>query len=186
MDKLNEAIKFAIDAHRCQTRKLDGGPYILHPMEVAVIVGGLTRDEDVICAAVLHDVVEDTPVTLEEVERTFGKRVADLVLGETEDKRSDLPPEATWKIRKEESLYHMKLMNDKDVELLWLGDKLANMRSILRNYMKIGDGVWEFFNQKDKREQEWYYRSVTELLRANFEGTKEFTEYEQIVKYIFK
>ena len=78
-------------------------PYILHPMEAAVVVGTMTDDQNVIAAAALHDVVEDAGVTIEEIEEKFGKRVRELVASETEDKRADLPPSDTWRIRKEES-----------------------------------------------------------------------------------
>ena len=62
-----------------------------------------------ICAALLHDVVEDAEISIEEVEEKFGKRVRELVESETEDKRADLPPSKTWRIRKEESLMFLKL-----------------------------------------------------------------------------
>ena len=80
----------------------------MHPLEAASIAGMLTKDEDIICAAVLHDVVEDTDRQLEEIRELFGDRVAELVSSETENKRRYLPPEATWRIRKEESLKHLK------------------------------------------------------------------------------
>ena len=66
MDKVTTAIKFTADAHDGMVRKKDNTPYILHPLEAAVIVGSMTEDRDVISAAVLHDVVEDTEITFDD------------------------------------------------------------------------------------------------------------------------
>ena len=104
MELVSEAIAFAVKAHDGMRRKKSSAPYILHPMEATVIVGAMTDDQNIIAAAALHDVVEDTGITIEEIEKRFGKRVRELVESETEDKRADLPPASTWRIRKEESL----------------------------------------------------------------------------------
>ena len=186
MDKLNKAIKFATDAHADQKRKLTNTPYILHPLEVASIVSTLCDDEDVLCAATLHDVVEDTNHTLEEIKNLFGDKVAYLVGSETENKRSDLPPSATWQIRKEETIAHLKSTTDKNVKILWLGDKLSNMRSIYAYYLKHGDEVWGCFHEKDKSKQKWYYESIVSVLKEDFSDTQAFKEYEKLVKNIFE
>ena len=101
MELVSEAIVFAAKAHDGMRRKKSEVPYILHPMEAAVIVGTMTSDQELIAAAALHDVVEDAGITLAEIEEKFGRRVRDLVASETEDKRETLRPEATWRIRKE-------------------------------------------------------------------------------------
>ena len=76
---LNRAIVFATEAHEGQYRKGTQIPYILHPMEAAAIVGTMTTDEEIIAGAVLHDVVEDTDTTIDDVQEMFGDRVAYLV-----------------------------------------------------------------------------------------------------------
>ena len=93
MTKLRKAIEFAMDAHADATRKGKSRPYILHPLEAMNIAAGLTENEDVLTAAVLHDVVEDTDVKEAEIREAFGDRVADLVMAESEDKMRHLPPE---------------------------------------------------------------------------------------------
>ena len=108
MELVSEAIVFAAQAHDGMRRKKSRSPYILHPMEAAVIVGTMTDDQHLIAAAALHDVVEDAGIDMEQIEEKFGKRVRELVASETEDKRADLPPESTWRIRKEESLEVLK------------------------------------------------------------------------------
>lgn len=184
MDKVTKAIKFAADAHDGMERKKDQTPYILHPLEAAVIVGTMTEDRDVICAAVLHDVVEDTDITIEEIEELFGSRVRELVDSETEDKRAELPPESTWRIRKEESLEELASCGDRDVLILWLGDKLANMRSFYRIWKTEGDSMWQSFNQKDPSQHKWYYCKIAELT-SELKGFSAWQEYNELVKIVF-
>ena len=164
MDILDKAIAFATKAHEGMTRKMSYTPYILHPMEAAVIVGTMTPDREVIAAALLHDTVEDTKITLEEIYQEFGKRVGDLVKSETEDKREDRPPQETWEIRKKESIEELEASGDIAVKMLWLGDKLSNMRGFYQEYQMVGDAIWESFNQKDPNKQAWYYRSIVKAL----------------------
>lgn len=184
MDKVTMAIEFAAKAHDGMCRKKDKTPYILHPLEAAVIVGTMTADQDVISAAVLHDVVEDTEVTIEEIEENFGKRVRDLVESETEDKRADLPPETTWKIRKEESLEELRNAEDIAVLMLWMGDKLSNMRSFYRIWKNEGESMWQAFNQKDPEQQFWYYKTIAELTTP-LKNYSAWQEYNELVKIVF-
>ena len=122
MEFISEAIAFAVQSHDGMRRKKGALPYILHPMEAAVIVGTMTDDQNLIAAAVLHDVVEDAGVTLEDIEEKFGKRVRELVASETEDKRADLPPSDTWRIRKEESLAVLRATKDIGILMVWLAE----------------------------------------------------------------
>ncbi len=120
MNMLEEAIIYATVLHQGKVRKFNGIPYILHPMEVAQILSTMTDDAEIITAGILHDVVEDTDGTLEEIEKRFGKRVALLVSSESEPKYPDEDPAATWKRRKEESLLVLKNSTDIGVKMLWL------------------------------------------------------------------
>lgn len=183
--RLDEAIKFATEKHTEQTRKRENTPYILHPLEAAAIAADLTKDEDVLIAAVLHDTVEDTDTSVEEIQEKFGHRVAELVASETEKKREDLPPEETWEIRKKESLEHLRTTNDPAVKILWLADKVSNIRTIYKLYQKEGDSLWNHFNMKDIKKQAWYYRTISDLL-VDLEDTLAYQEYKQIVEYIFR
>ena len=185
MELVSEAIAFAVKAHDGMRRKKSEAPYILHPMEAAVIVGTMTNDQNLIAAAALHDVVEDAGVTIDEIEQRFGKRVRELVESETEDKREDLPPEATWRIRKEESLEVLKNANDNDVLMVWLGDKLANMRAIYRSFKEEGVAMWQRFNQKDVSQQAWYYSSIVELTKP-LSDTYAWLEYKTLTELVFE
>ena len=184
MELVSEAIAFAVKAHDGMRRKKSEAPYILHPMEAAVIVGTMTDDQNLIAAAALHDVVEDAGITIQEIEEKFGKRVRDLVQSETEDKREDLPPEVTWRIRKEESLAVLKNTDDIAVLMVWLGDKLANMRSIYRDFKVEGHAMWQRFNQKNPAEQAWYYRSIA-TLTDRLSDTSAWLEYKTLTELVF-
>ena len=184
MELVSEAIAFAVKAHDGMRRKKSDSPYILHPMEAAVIVGTMTDDQNLIAAAALHDVVEDAGITIEEIEERFGHRVRELVEAETEDKREDLPAEATWHIRKAESLEVLKNTDDIAVLMVWLGDKLANMRSIYRDFKTEGDALWQRFNQKDARAQAWYYRSILHLTER-LSDTSAWLEYKALTELVF-
>ena len=180
---LNQAIAFATKAHEGQFRKGTQISYILHPLEAAAIVGTMTTDDEIIAGAVLHDVVEDTDVTVEQIEEQFGKRVAALVASESENKREDKPAESTWRIRKQETLDHLKNAPI-DVKMITLGDKLSNIRAIYRDYNTIGDELWQRFNQKDKNQHYWYYKSIAECL-SDLEEHQAYKEYVDWVEKTF-
>lgn len=181
---LDRAIVFATEAHEGQYRKGTSIPYILHPLEAATIVGTMTTDNEVIAGAVLHDVVEDTDTTIDEIAELFGDRVAYLVDSESENKRENLSAESTWKVRKQETLDHLKTAPI-DVKMITLGDKLSNIRAINRDYTALGDALWQRFNQKDKNEHYWYYQSIADCLFELSEYPV-YKEYCDLVKRTFK
>ncbi len=153
LEPINEAICFAAEAFDGKYRKLDHTPAIFHSLEVAMIAQQITDEREVVTAAVLHDTAEDVGVPMEEIARRFGARVAELVASETEDKRRELPASETWRTRKEASVELLRSTGDLGVKVLYLADKLSNIRSIYRAKQKMGDGVWDMFNQKDPGEK---------------------------------
>ena len=184
MELVSKAIIFATKAHDGMRRKDGELPYIVHPLEAAVIVASMTSDQEVISAALLHDVIEDAGITIEEVYNEFGERVKFLVQAETENKREHLPADSTWRIRKEESLEDLKNTKDIDVLKVWLGDKLANMRAIYEDWKVNGDSMWNKFNQKDPKQQKWYYSSIAKYTEA-LKEYRAWQEYNELVKIIF-
>ena len=184
MELVSEAITFAVRAHDGMRRRKSSAPYVLHPMEAAVIVGTMTDDQSVIAAAALHDVVEDAGIRIEEIEEKFGRRVRELVECETENKREDLPPSETWYIRKRESLEALKSTDDTDVLMVWMGDKLANIRALYRIFKAEGEEMWQSFNQTDVNMQAWYYRSIAELTKR-LSHTVAWLEYKSLTEIIF-
>mgnify|MGYP002855123042 CR=1 FL=1 len=185
MGKLfDDAIKFAVDAHAGMCRKGTDIPYIVHPMEVSSIVSSMTSKDEVLAAAVLHDTVEDTFVTLEMIRERFGERVCGLVAGESENKREDISKSESWKIRKQETINELCRTDDIEQKMITLGDKLSNMRSIYADYRKIGDALFERFNQKEKSEHAWYYRSICDALEC-LSDTLAYKELDRLINAVF-
>lgn len=183
-DLIELALGYAGEKHSGQHRKNTKLPYILHPMEAAVIAASLTDDEEVIAAAMLHDTIEDGGASAKEIRTIFGDRVAALVASETEDKRRGIDPGITWKKRKEESLEELRSAADPGVKVLWLSDKLSNMRSFRRQFDAEGSDMWKRYNQSDPAMQEWYYREIAKSL-TGFESSYAFREYVSIIDYLF-
>ena len=180
---IERAIRFAAEAHKGAVRKGNGYPYIIHPVETMGIVSEITDDPDVIAAAALHDVLEDTQTTPEELSARFGEKITHLVLMESEDKRSGRPKNQTWKIRKTENL-RRELSAPLDAKKIMLADKISNLRATLEDYRISGDSVWEKFNMRDRNEQEWYYRSVANVL-SDLSDTPQYQEYTKILDEVF-
>lgn len=181
---VNDAIVFATEKHSGQVRKFTGIPYILHPLEVAAIIASMTTDENTIAAGILHDTVEDCDVEPEEIRERFGSRVFALVCSETEDKIADRPAAETWIERKQDSLLTLQFTKDMSVKTMWLADKLSNIRSFYREYLKNGDDMWLQLNQKDKKKQEWYYRTIAEYL-SDLSKEAAYEEFCELVDKIF-
>ena len=160
--RFNEAFLFAAEKHATQTRKKTDVPYISHLMSVAALVLEAGAGEDEAVAALLHDVVEDCgghPV-LEEIRERFGSRVAKIVEGCTDAYTIPKPP---WKARKLEYLDILRRSGD-EVRLVSAADKLHNVRTILADYRREGDSVWDRFSGR-RDGTLWYYRAVLDVLR---------------------
>ncbi|SFG65519.1 HD domain-containing protein [Oribacterium sp. WCC10] len=185
MNKIEEAIIYATVMHQGKVRKFGGKPFILHPLEVAQILSTMTDDEDIITAGILHDIVEDTDGTLSEIEKRFGKRVAFIVSSESEQEYPDEARSATWQRRKEESLLVLKNSQDIGVKMLWLADKLANIRSLAGYYSEHGEKIWQDLHQSDSDMQNWYYRSIGEMVELSLNKTGAFKEYIKHVNFIW-
>jgi uncharacterized protein (TIGR02172 family) len=185
MNKLEEAIIYATIMHQGKVRKFSGTPYILHPLEVAQILSTMTDDEEVITAGILHDIVEDTDGTLSEINRRFGKRVAFLVSCESENEYPGEAPGATWQRRKEASLLVLKNSTDIGVRMIWLADKLSNIRSLSGLYSERGETMWSGLHQSDPAMQRWYYRSVAEQVELFLNKTGAFKEFIKHINFIW-
>lgn len=185
MSLIDEAIIFATQSHSGQVRKLSNSPYIVHPMEVCAILATLTDSEEVMCAGLLHDVVEDCGVDPLIIREKFGSRVFQLVMSETEDRTSTKSAEDTWMARKEESLIMLENTKDRDVKLLWLADKLSNIKSFYRTYLSIGDEMWKAFHQHDPLMHKWYYESIAKYL-SELSNYPAYKEYVYLVNQVFE
>ena len=183
MSVLEKATVFAIERHAGMVRKGTAIPYIVHPLEAVSIAAGITSDPEILAAAVLHDVIEDTPTTIEEIKERFGCQVAALVAAESEDKMPDIPAAESWKARKEATITALETASVPE-KIIVIADKLSNIRAIHRDYTRIGNEVWERFNQKDKKMHGWYYRAIAEKLSELSEHTA-YREYIKLVDIVF-
>jgi len=155
--KGESALKFAKESHKGQVRKGTTRPYITHCLEVARILHKHGYSEDIVIAGLLHDTVEDTEATLEDLERLFGEEVSNLVKYVTEDKS----PSLSWNERK---VMYIKMLTDapEGAVVISAADKLHNITETLEKWLKVGDAVFLVFNA-DKEKQKWFYRSLTEM-----------------------
>jgi len=165
--RIERAIALAVRAHESQApRKGDGQlPFIVHPVTVALILSRYTSDEDTIIAGLLHDTIEDTSVTAEEIEKAFGDKVRDTVLDVTEP---DLPG-LSWETRK--ARYLRRLQAAPRASLLVAGaDKIANLVSIIAAaHGTAGDILWERFNAPLSVKL-GFYRKVHGVIRESWPG----------------
>lgn len=157
-DRLNRAICFATERHAGQTRKGTNIPYILHPLEVMQILYFMRADTELLIAGVLHDTVEDTDTTPDEIRELFGNDAADLVAESSEDKSR------TWEERKQHTL-DMLPSADFRVKQLILADKLSNLRSIAYDYRELGAKLWDRFHAPAEK-QAWYYSGIDNALSS--------------------
>ena len=178
------ALQYAAVAHRGSSRKGTDIPYIVHPMEAAIIASTVTDDVEIIAAAALHDVVEDTDRTAEDIEREFGSRIAGIVCHESEDKHPEMPASESWEMRKKAFLDSLRDA-PYEAKVVALADKLSNMRSMAEDFGRLGDSLWERFNQKDKTKQAWYYCGISEILKDDLGGTDAWREYDGLCGKVF-
>lgn len=148
------AIQFASAAHAGQYRKGTRIPYLIHPLRVAAILLEAGCAEHLAVAAVLHDTVEDCFVSLEQIRRLFGPRIAELVAGASEPDKS-LP----WEDRKQHTIELLRTAGD-DQLLVSLADKLDNIRSIREDLALHGELAWLRF-RRGRDKQRWYYESLS-------------------------
>ena len=172
--ELQRAFMFAAEAHRGQVRKGTDIPYLIHLIRTWDYTRQMSDDREEQIAALLHDILEDTPVTEEELCVRFGDRVACLVAEEGEQKRSELPPGETWQLRKQETIDRLRRKagepDEESAIRIALADKLANLYSMAYEYRIVGDILWKKFNQKDKTMHAWYYGEMGRIFAACFEG----------------
>jgi (p)ppGpp synthase/HD superfamily hydrolase len=138
--KLDLAIKFATKAHKNQFRKTDKDtPYIYHPISVGMILKNAGFSDDVVIAGILHDVIEDSDVTKEEVTEMFGEDICSIVLSVSEDKRD------SWEKRKAD--YEENVINGKiETKAVAVADKLHNIYNII-DILKGGHELGDFFKK---------------------------------------
>ena len=180
---LDRAIIFAVRAHAGTERRGKGFPYIVHPMEVVSIVSTLSADQELLAAGALHDVVEDTAVSVDQIRAEFGPRIASIVASESDSIDPGVSLEDSWMARKQAAIRRLQGAS-REVKMVALGDKLSNLRAIARDYEEQGDALWDLFHAKDPSVHAWRFRALADALRE-LEGSFAFREFEQLINQVF-
>ncbi|MBR0245320.1 MAG: bifunctional (p)ppGpp synthetase/guanosine-3',5'-bis(diphosphate) 3'-pyrophosphohydrolase [Bacteroidales bacterium] len=180
---LDRAIVFAVKAHAGTERRGKGFPYIVHPMEAVEIVATITPDQELLAAAALHDVVEDTDFTADDIRREFGDRIANLVVAESDVFMDGVSEEDSWHARKQAAIDRLAKAPH-DAKIVAMGDKLSNMRAIARDYAVKGDALWQIFHAKDPKDHEWHYRGLAASL-SELKDTFAYKEFVSLIDQVF-
>ena len=181
---LDRAIIFAVKAHAGTERRGKGYPYIVHPLEAVEIVATMTADQELLAAAALHDTVEDTDVTVDQIRAEFGERIAALVASESDTFEEGVSEEASWHSRKRAAIERLARASH-DAKIVALGDKLSNMRAIARDYAVQGDALWNIFHAKDPKDHEWDLRGLADSLKE-LEDSFAYKEFVQLIDQVFR
>ena len=182
-DLLDRAIIFAVKAHHNTERRGKGFPYIVHPMEAVEIVATITPDQELLAAAALHDTIEDTDITVEQIRTLFGNRIAELVHAESDQFTEGVSEEDSWHDRKQAAIDRLTHASH-DAKIVAMGDKLSNMRAIARDYAVKGDELWNIFHVKDKASHEWHYRGLANALKE-LSDTFAYKEFISLIEQVF-
>jgi len=182
-DLLDRAIVFAVRAHHNTERRGKGFPYIVHPMEAMEIVATITPDQELLAAAVLHDTIEDTEVTVEQLRQEFGDRIANLVQAESDQFVEGVTEADSWHTRKQAAIDRLASASH-DAKIVAMGDKLSNMRAIARDYAMKGDALWQIFHVTDKASHEWHYRGLASSL-SELHDTFAYQEFMSLISQVF-
>ncbi len=180
---LDRAILFAVKAHAGTERRGKGFPYIVHPLEAVEIVATITPDQELLAAAALHDVVEDTDISADDLRAEFGNRIADLVVAESDVFVEGVSEEDSWHTRKQAAIDRLAAA-PYEAKIVAMGDKLSNMRAIARDYVRMGDELWKIFHVKDIQEHEWHYRGLAASL-SELSDTFAYREFVQLIDQVF-
>ncbi len=154
--RLEKAIAFASQRHKGATRKGKDTPYILHPLETVTILAAMDADINLLMAGVLHDTVEDTDATLQDILDNFGEDVAELVASHSEDKSK------SWQERKQHTIDELQTADIRH-KMLVIADKIANLRDMAKDYRTVGENLWDRFNAS-KEYIAWYYNGIVDGL----------------------
>ena len=165
LSRLAEAIAWAIDAHGEQRRKGTDVPYHAHLLGVASLVLNDGGSEDEAIAGILHDLVEDTDATVDDVRARFGDTVARIVDACTDAYERPKPP---WGERKRAYIEHMRTAAPDELRVS-LADKLYNASSIEWDLRVRGDDLWRVFGS-GRDGQIWYYRSLADIFLERAPG----------------
>jgi len=153
-ERYAKALAFAAEKHKGQVRKVSGKDFIEHPIAVAKILESHGASENVVIAGILHDILEDTPCSKEELERNFGEEVRTLVEECTDNRHGTEISKENWAERKARSIEKTKIITH-DAVIIKIADKIANNQSIKEDMKKHRDTIWTYFNAGKEQTQRY-------------------------------
>lgn len=161
-DLVERATQVAVRAHKDQVRKTDNSPYVAHPLMVARMLDRAGYRDEVVAAAIVHDVLEDTDVTKEELTEQLGDEVVQIVLAVSEDK--SLP----WEERKQLYVDTVAAASE-DAAMVSLADKIHNMESLIAGHAKLGPDIWKSFSRGKERKL-WFEKLLLSKLSEKYQN----------------
>jgi len=175
MNKIEKALRIAVEAHKDQTRKGDGSPYINHPLMVAFKLQKYNFPDEVIAAALTHDVLEDTDYTEEKLREELGDEVLEIVKAVTND------DSLVWEEKKKEYIESVR-RGPQGAKAVCIADKIHNLESLLAAYKEQGPDLWKKFNRgKDKKV--WFETEVLKMIKETWQHPL-IEEYEKLIKIL--
>lgn len=157
---IERATALAVRAHEGQMRKEALVPYIVHPVAVALVLARYGFSDTVIAAAIAHDIIEDTSVSVEELRRELGDEVANLVAPVTHD--DTLP----WEEKKRAYIEEVRKASE-GAKAISLADKIANAYSLIEAHEVHGAAIWKYFNA-GREKKLWFEHATLEMFRASW------------------
>lgn len=175
-----KAIEYTTIHHQGQYRKGSQKPYAMHPISAAMVLqrAGI-NNEHVIVAALLHDLLEDTEVSYDDLTDEFNEHVARLVASVSEEKYK------CWEERKQHTIDMLKTCN-LETKQITLADKYHNLYTVYEDMKVLGDEVWHRFSRPYDR-QKWYYTSIYDALSQDVEIRRLnlFQSFGQLIEAVF-
>jgi (p)ppGpp synthase/HD superfamily hydrolase len=177
LNLIEKALQIALKAHEGQKRKTDDSPYIIHPIMCALKLKGYNFSEEAIASALVHDVLEDSDFSENDLKNKLGEKVFNIIKSLSEDKS------LAWEERKKQYIENIK-NGSLEVKAVSLADKIHNLESLLLAYEAQGKNIWSKFNRgKDKKL--WFEKEVLHVLKETWEHPL-ILEYEKLIKKMEK
>ena len=156
-----KAIQIALVAHATQVRKIDHSPYVVHPIMVGMKLARYGFSDEVVAAALVHDVLEDTTFGRDALVAELGEKVAKLVDAVSEDKT------LSWENRKRLYIETVRAANN-DVKAISVSDKIHNGASLIVGYERVGGDMWKNFT-RPREQQLWFFREMLVMLQSSWQ-----------------
>lgn len=174
-----KALEFAVNAHSGQFRKGTKLPYIVHPVDVMRILISHNASTDAVIAGILHDTLEDTTTTVDDLKQTFGERITQLIMGASEPDKS-----LSWEERKKHTFEFLSQTNDVEQLMVACADKLSNVSTIKQDFDAIGNEIWKRF-KRGYDQQKWYYCGLADIFEKHTDESDLFKDYVKLTHDFF-